>query len=86
MTWMIFLQGDSPKMPKAVLHQFCQRSGWEAPKFDKVISKENKLSYSVSVVRKASGRGKSRKPGGLVTLQLSDEGDISGSAEVHFDP
>ncbi|KAM1735057.1 hypothetical protein ACFX11_020446 [Malus domestica] len=69
----IWKKGDSRKIPKAILHQLCQRSGWEAPKFNKVNGKQNNLSYTVSVLRKASGRGKSRKAGGLVTLQLPDQ-------------
>lgn len=42
-------------------------------------------SYTVSIVRKASGRGKSRKPGGLVTLKLPDDEEAeeaASSAEV----
>ncbi|GAV86513.1 DEAD domain-containing protein/Helicase_C domain-containing protein/HA2 domain-containing protein/OB_NTP_bind domain-containing protein [Cephalotus follicularis] len=77
----IWKKGDPQKIPKAVLHQLCQRSGWEAPKFNKVHRKENGLSYTVSVLRKASGRGKSRKPGGLITLQLPDQDDTFESAE-----
>ncbi|KAK4804565.1 hypothetical protein SAY86_004382 [Trapa natans] len=72
---------DPPKMPKAVLHQFCQRSGWEAPKFDKMVGKDRGYSYTVNVVRKASGRGKSRKPGGLVIIKLPDNEEVTGSAE-----
>ncbi|KAM6598187.1 hypothetical protein CsatA_008711 [Cannabis sativa] len=41
----------------------------------------NSFSYTVSVLRKASGRGKSRKAGGLVTLQLPGEGDTFDSVE-----
>ncbi|XP_031390935.1 DExH-box ATP-dependent RNA helicase DExH7, chloroplastic [Punica granatum] len=74
-------KGDPPKIPKAILHQFCQRSGWEAPKFDKVAGRDREISYTVSVVRKASGRGKSRKAGGLITLKLPDNEEIAGSAE-----
>ncbi|KAL6297594.1 hypothetical protein ACE6H2_005736 [Prunus campanulata] len=77
----IWKKGDSRKIPKAVLHQLCQRSGWEAPKFNKVRGKENNFSYTVSVLRKASGRGKSRKAGGLVTLQLPDQNGTFDSAE-----
>lgn len=69
-------------MPKAVLHQFCQRSGWESPKFDKMVGKGRGYSYTVSVVRKATGRGKSRKPGGLVTIKLPNHEENIGSAEV----
>ncbi|XP_057978145.1 DExH-box ATP-dependent RNA helicase DExH7, chloroplastic isoform X2 [Malania oleifera] len=77
----IWKKGDLPKIPKAVLHQLCVRSGWEAPKFNKVLGKENAFCYAVSVLRKASGRGKSRKSGGLVTLQLPVQDEISETAE-----
>ncbi|KAK4491260.1 hypothetical protein RD792_001996 [Penstemon davidsonii] len=66
----IWKKGDPQKIPKAVLQQLCQRLGWEAPKYDKVLGKGHNSGYSVSVLRKASGRGKSRKPGGLTTIQL----------------
>ncbi|XWS55304.1 hypothetical protein CRYUN_Cryun10bG0163800 [Craigia yunnanensis] len=69
----IWKKGEPKKIPKAVLHQLCQRSGWEAPKFNKMPGKGKSFAYSVSVLRKASGRGKSRKAGGLITLQLPDE-------------
>ncbi|GKV32188.1 hypothetical protein SLEP1_g40810 [Rubroshorea leprosula] len=77
----IWKKGDPKKIPKAVLHQLCQRSGWEAPKFDKVLEKGKHFSYTVSVLRKASGRGKSRKAGGLITLQLPDKNETFESAE-----
>lgn len=76
------LQGEPHKIPKAVLHQLCQRSGWDAPKFNKVTGKNNNFLYAVSVLRKASGRGKSRKAGGLITLELPGEGETFGSVEV----
>ena len=69
-----------------MLHQLCQRSGWEAPNFNKVHGKGNSFSYSLSVLRKASGRGKSRKAGGLITLQLPDEGETFQSIEVKIYP
>ncbi|XP_041014528.1 DExH-box ATP-dependent RNA helicase DExH7, chloroplastic isoform X1 [Juglans microcarpa x Juglans regia] len=77
----IWKKGDPKKIPKAVLHQLCQRSGWEAPKFNKVPGKESSLSYAVSVLRRSSGRGKSRKAGGLITLQLPDQDGTFESAE-----
>ncbi|KAK4401986.1 DExH-box ATP-dependent RNA helicase DExH7, chloroplastic [Sesamum angolense] len=49
-------QGDPKKIPKAFLHQLCQRSGWEAPKYDKVSGKGHNSGYSISILRKASGR------------------------------
>ncbi|KAJ9687568.1 hypothetical protein PVL29_016165 [Vitis rotundifolia] len=77
----IWKKGDPQKIPKAVLHQLCQRSGWEAPKFNKVLGKENGFCYAVSVLRKSTGRGKSRKAGGLTTLELPDQLEAFESAE-----
>ncbi|XP_043705880.1 DExH-box ATP-dependent RNA helicase DExH7, chloroplastic isoform X2 [Telopea speciosissima] len=77
----IWKRGDPPKIPKAVLHQLCQKFGWEAPKFNKLPGKVSRFSYAVSVLRTASGRGKSRKPGGLITLQLPIQDEASESAE-----
>ncbi|CAK9165421.1 unnamed protein product [Ilex paraguariensis] len=77
----IWKKGDPQKIPKAVLHQLCQRSGWEAPKYDKVLGKGNSSNYTVSVLRKATGRGKSRKAGGLVTFQLPFQDGIAKTAE-----
>uniref|UniRef100_A0A6N2K619 RNA helicase n=1 Tax=Salix viminalis TaxID=40686 RepID=A0A6N2K619_SALVM len=73
--------GDPQKIPKAILHQLCQKSGWEAPKFNKVLERELGFFYAVSILRKASGRGKSRKAGGLITLQLPDKDATFESAE-----
>ncbi|XP_065871411.1 DExH-box ATP-dependent RNA helicase DExH7, chloroplastic [Euphorbia lathyris] len=77
----IWKKGDPQKIPKAVLHQLCQKSGWEAPKFNKILEKKKGFKYSVSVLRKASGRGKSRKAGGLVTLQLPEQDETYDSVE-----
>ncbi|XP_042513842.1 DExH-box ATP-dependent RNA helicase DExH7, chloroplastic-like [Macadamia integrifolia] len=77
----IWKRGDPPKIPKAVLHQLCQKFGWEAPKFNKLPGKVGRFSYAVSVLRTASGRGKGRKPGGLITLQLPIQDEASESAE-----
>ncbi|KAM5573325.1 DExH-box ATP-dependent RNA helicase DExH7, chloroplastic-like [Rosa sericea] len=77
----IWKKGDPQKIPKAIFQQLCQKSGWEAPKFNKVRGKDNSFSYTISVLRKASGRGKSRKAGGLVTLQLPDHDVTFDSAE-----
>ncbi|CAN1169579.1 DExH-box ATP-dependent RNA helicase DExH7, chloroplastic [Linum perenne] len=77
----IWKKGDPRKIPKAVLHQLCQKSGWEAPKFDKVHEKREGFSYSVSVLRKASGRGKNRKAGGLMTIRLPNPDETFESVE-----
>lgn len=74
-------KGDPRKIPKALLQQLCQKSGWEAPKFNKVSGKESSFCYAVSVLRKASGRGKNRKAGGLITLQLPHQDEACESAE-----
>ncbi|XP_019434912.1 PREDICTED: DExH-box ATP-dependent RNA helicase DExH7, chloroplastic [Lupinus angustifolius] len=77
----IWKKGDPQKIPKAVLHQLCQKSGWEAPKYHKILDRGKSFSYSVSILRKASGRGKNRKAGGLVTLNLPDQNETFESAE-----
>uniref|UniRef100_A0A1J3CC48 RNA helicase n=1 Tax=Noccaea caerulescens TaxID=107243 RepID=A0A1J3CC48_NOCCA len=77
----IWKKGEAQKVPKAFLHQLCQRSGWEAPKFNKVSIEGRNFSYTVSILRKASGRGKNRQAGGLVTLQLPHQDDEFESIE-----
>ncbi|XP_076921009.1 DExH-box ATP-dependent RNA helicase DExH7, chloroplastic-like [Bidens hawaiensis] len=77
----IWKKGDPLKIPKAILQLLCQRSGWEAPKYNKVQGTRDVSSYSVSVIRKASGRGKNRKVGGLTTLQLPTPGESFQTAE-----
>ncbi|KAI4298953.1 hypothetical protein L6164_032458 [Bauhinia variegata] len=77
----IWKKGDPQKIPKAVLHQLCQKSGWEAPKFNKVPGRGKNFSYSTSILRKASGRGKNRKAGGLVTIELPNQDEAFESAE-----
>ena len=47
-----------------------------------MLGKENGFCYAVSVLRKSTGRGKSRKAGGLTTLELPDQLEAFGSAEV----
>lgn len=71
-------------MPKAILHQLCQRSGWDAPKYNKIQGTGDGCNYTVSVIRKTSGRGKNRKVGGLTTLQLPALGETFETAEVYF--
>ncbi|XP_076947486.1 DExH-box ATP-dependent RNA helicase DExH7, chloroplastic isoform X2 [Bidens hawaiensis] len=77
----IWKKGEPLKIPKAILQLLCQRSGWEAPKYNKVQGTRDGSSYSVSVIRKASGRGKNRKVGGLTTLQLPTPGESFQTAE-----
>ncbi|PIN25354.1 DEAH-box RNA helicase [Handroanthus impetiginosus] len=77
----IWKKGDPKKIPKAVLQQLCQRSGWEAPKYDKLAGKGHNSAYSISILRKASGRGKSRKAGGLTTIQLPSQNESFGTSE-----
>lgn len=76
------MQGDPQKIPKAILQQFCQKLGWEAPKYNKLLGKGHGPKYTVNVLRKASGRGKSRKAGGLVTYQLPTQNETFETAEV----
>ncbi|KAJ8421849.1 hypothetical protein Cgig2_014899 [Carnegiea gigantea] len=77
----IWKKGDPQKIPKAVLHQLCQRSGWDPPKFDKVGKRGSGFNYTVSVLRKSTGRGKTRKAGGLIMLRLPNEDEAFDSAE-----
>ncbi|KAF6171953.1 hypothetical protein GIB67_025839 [Kingdonia uniflora] len=77
----ILKKGDSRKIPKAVLHQLCQSLGWEAPKFNRVPGTKDRFNYIISILRTSSGRGKSRKAGGLITLQLPDQDQSFESAE-----
>ncbi|KAF5733174.1 ATP-dependent RNA helicase putative isoform 1 [Tripterygium wilfordii] len=77
----IWKKGDPQKIPKALLQQLCQRSEWDAPKFNKELTMANNSIYTVSVLRKASGRGKNRKAGGLVTLKLPNKDATFESAE-----
>ncbi|KAL6494488.1 hypothetical protein OROGR_031288 [Orobanche gracilis] len=82
----VWKKGDPSKIPKAVLHQLCQRSGWEAPKYNKLLEKEQNSGYSISILRKASGRGKNRKAGGLLTIQLPSEDEYFFTHEDLMDP
>ncbi|KAK7265506.1 hypothetical protein RJT34_33126 [Clitoria ternatea] len=77
----IWGKGDPQRIPKAILDQLCLKSGWEAPKFNKILGRGKTFSYTVSILRKASGRGKNRKAGGLVTLQFPDQSETFESAE-----
>ncbi|KAL3627873.1 hypothetical protein CASFOL_028288 [Castilleja foliolosa] len=76
----IWKKGDPKKTPKAFLHQLCQRSGWEAPKYDR-LGKGHNSGYSISILRKASGRGKNRKAGGLTTIQLPSQDESFNTPE-----
>ncbi|KAJ3700380.1 hypothetical protein LUZ61_004085 [Rhynchospora tenuis] len=77
----IWKKGEPGKLPKAVLQIFCRRLGWEAPKYKKISDKDNNFIYSVNVLRTATGRGKSRKAGGLTTFQIPEEDETSISVE-----
>ncbi|ONM17402.1 DExH-box ATP-dependent RNA helicase DExH7, chloroplastic isoform X2 [Zea mays] len=77
----IWKKGDSGKMPKAVLQKFCQKLGWEAPKYNKISERDGKFVYSVNVLRGATGRGKSRKAGGLTIIQLPKLHEEYGSVQ-----
>lgn len=75
-------QGDTGKIPKAVLQKLCQKLGWEPPKYSKLSGKEDKFLYAVSILRSASGRGKSRNAGGLISIELPNGGESFKSVEV----
>ncbi|MQL78258.1 hypothetical protein Taro_010681 [Colocasia esculenta] len=77
----LWRKGDPARIPKSVLQKVCQQLGWEAPKYNKLSERESKCLYSVSILRTTTGRGKSRKVGGLITLQLSDQDQSLGSVE-----
>ncbi|KAF8714746.1 hypothetical protein HU200_027269 [Digitaria exilis] len=77
----IWKKGDPGKMPKAILQKFCQKLGWEAPKYSKISEKDRKFIYVVNVLRGATGRGKSRKAGGLTKIQLPEIDEEYGSVE-----
>uniref|UniRef100_A0A0D9W527 Probable ATP-dependent RNA helicase spindle-E n=1 Tax=Leersia perrieri TaxID=77586 RepID=A0A0D9W527_9ORYZ len=69
----IWKKGDSGKMPKAILQKFCQKLGWETPKYSKISEKDRKFIYAVNVLRGSTGRGKSRKAGGLTKVELPEQ-------------
>uniref|UniRef100_A0A0E0P9C1 Probable ATP-dependent RNA helicase spindle-E n=1 Tax=Oryza rufipogon TaxID=4529 RepID=A0A0E0P9C1_ORYRU len=77
----IWKKGDSGKMPKAVLQKFCQKLGWEAPKYSKISEKDRKFIYAVNVLRGSTGRGKSRKAGGLTKVELTEQDKEYASVE-----
>ncbi|CAL9185317.1 unnamed protein product [Musa hybrid cultivar] len=77
----IWMKGDTGKIPKAVLQKLCQKLGWEPPKYSKLSGKEDKFLYAVSILRSASGRGKSRNAGGLISIQLPNGGESFKSVE-----
>ncbi|GFQ01628.1 ATP-dependent RNA helicase dhx29 [Phtheirospermum japonicum] len=81
----VWKKGDPKKIPKAFLHQLCQRSGWEAPRYDRVGKGQNS-GYSISILRKASGRGKNRKAGGLTTIQLPSQDESFNTPEALINP
>eukprot|EP00252_Welwitschia_mirabilis_P022645 TRINITY_DN6191_c0_g1_i1.p1 TRINITY_DN6191_c0_g1~~TRINITY_DN6191_c0_g1_i1.p1 ORF type:complete len:1460 (-),score=349.95 TRINITY_DN6191_c0_g1_i1:511-4890(-) len=65
-------QEDVRKQPKAILQQQCQKSGWAAPKYEKVFGKGNAYSYCLSILRPSVGRGKSKKVGGVFKFQFPE--------------
>nr|XP_019708452.1 DExH-box ATP-dependent RNA helicase DExH7, chloroplastic isoform X2 [Elaeis guineensis] len=77
----IWKKGDPGRIPKAILQKLCQKLGWEPPKYGKLSEKGDKFLYSVSVLRTATGRGKSRKAGGLITIQPPNLDEAFGFVE-----
>ncbi|CAA7028264.1 unnamed protein product [Microthlaspi erraticum] len=66
----VWEKGQDKKIPKAILHQLFRKSGWEAPTFNKVTGEGSNYSYTISIMCKPGGYGKSREPGGLLTFKL----------------
>ncbi|KAL8151665.1 hypothetical protein V2J09_021473 [Rumex salicifolius] len=77
----VWKKGDPQRIPKALLQLLCVKSGWDSPKYNKEGTRGNGFNYTVSVMCKSTGRGKSRKAGGLISLQLPDPGKNYESAE-----
>lgn len=74
-------QEDITKQPKAILQQQCQKSGWEAPKYEKISGRGNAFSYSLSIIRPTTGRGKNKKVGGVLNFQFPDPDYVFESAD-----
>lgn len=74
-------QEDMTKQPKAILQQQCQKSGWGAPKYEKISGRGNSFSYSLSIIRPTTGRGKNKKVGGLLNFQFPDPDYVFESAD-----
>ncbi|GFS42353.1 RNA helicase family protein [Actinidia rufa] len=66
---------------KQFFNSFVINQGGKNQKYNKVLGKENNFSHAVSMMLKASMRGKSRKAGGLVALQLPSHVQPSESPE-----
>ncbi|KAG0492302.1 hypothetical protein HPP92_005700 [Vanilla planifolia] len=77
----LWKKGDPQRFPKAVLQKVCQRLRWEAPKYNRLSAKVNKFLYAVSILRAASGHGRSRKSGGLITFNLPSQDEALRSSE-----
>ncbi|KAG0494394.1 hypothetical protein HPP92_005388 [Vanilla planifolia] len=77
----LWKKGDPQRFPKAVLQKVCQRLRWEAPKYNRLSAKVNKFLYAVSILRAASGHGRSRKSGGLITFNLPGQDEALRSSE-----
>ncbi|XP_057781195.1 DExH-box ATP-dependent RNA helicase DExH4, chloroplastic-like [Salvia miltiorrhiza] len=77
----IWEKGDPKRIPKAVLHQLCRRSGWMHQNMIKVLGTGSSSGYSISVLQTARGRGKSRIAGGLTTVQLPHLDEILNTPE-----
>lgn len=58
------------RLPKAILQQQCQKSGWDVPKYERASGKFEFYMYNVSITRPSSGRGKGKKVGGVTTYSV----------------
>lgn len=77
-------QEEMQRLPKAVLQQHCQKNGWPSPKYEKFPGRFSQFCYSVTVVQPTTGRGKSKKVGGPVTIRLPEEEDRFNSIAVRI--
>ncbi|KAH9305426.1 hypothetical protein KI387_009830 [Taxus chinensis] len=73
---------DLTKQPKAILQQRCQKCGWGAPKYERISGRGNTYSYSLTILRPTTGRGKNKKVGGSINFQLADPETVCESVDV----
>ncbi|EFJ04939.1 hypothetical protein SELMODRAFT_187668 [Selaginella moellendorffii] len=73
---------EPQKFPRAILQQYCQKNGWEAPKFEKLAAQQGAYNYAITVFRPRVGRGKQKKGGGPVTFSFPDADLFSTVSEA----
>ncbi|KAH6558366.1 hypothetical protein KP509_1Z067800 [Ceratopteris richardii] len=74
-------QENLQRQPKAILQQQCQKRGWGLPKYVKESEATNLYTYTVTIMRPDSGRGKNRTLGGKKTYKVPGESAGSKSIE-----